>query len=424
MKTRTDEPIRERWLKAVVVALYRHRERDTDVDPEQAYHAEHAIRFVARLYTLLLEESLGPPWTVARRSVGYLTEPTSGFVVPWHLALDTSVAVLDQVAQVAERIRASARSNLCLSGSALLAESIPFVDDLDWCEYIQQPDTSLSAGLSRVVVDADQPPVLCMNVGLSHDLESKDGWKSWWRHDANVWSPAFRTDPLSEQGFSERLNGFIRGGLSFLVHGVFSQCPVRADSFMLADDPRNRDASFAFQEAPFRPEIVPRTLTSLPELGRYVDSLITDVKTMRHESQRRDSPDAAKADVDAAKLAKRLLALTRLTFLSAQATRILEVIERRSAAFALAFIERRNRLAQLARPMRACGAAWAEAHSRIEEYVANSLSERGVASGELESKAREATDVILADLGPLCDEILARVDEELSRISSNLAIST
>lgn len=255
----------------------------------------------------LAHEALHDDWEADETYNGFLKKEVGGFVlrVPWNLIpLFPDGDTLNEVCKLATEIRQGRESTICISGSFTMSKFLPYIDDLDFCEYVPISDETLFGQIAKTAVRPSE----------------------WWccykiQFVDTHWSRPWERNEIDQRTMRMIVSGAEKGKrigkCDFIVHTEINGVLTASNLILIVDDCAGQEAekfkSFPAQEAPYdHSSWVPRRLDEPLELGKYICWLRCQL--LEHE---KDNP---------AKALKRLLSLTRVLFRDDLSQRIIDFI--------------------------------------------------------------------------------------------------
>lgn len=283
------------------------------------------------IFSVLAELAVANPkrrgWTTNPKKPGFLVHALEhgGEALEIHVPLTIldsfpSAEILSELAGLAKSIRSGQDTTICLSGSAAVYSALQMVGDIDFCEYVELPSNTSSAGtpdrsFARTLAKAaslDEDGLACLKIAFSSSSS-----------EHRVISRPWSTPPSKDTDLLALARKARDGKCDFIARTRFQEI-IEVTNVVLFIDPERPDhssgeRSFPFQEAPITSigGWIPRNLDEPLVLGRYINWL-------RGEAEKQI------ADGKLGKAAKRTYALANALFRPDIADKILDLFGRRS----------------------------------------------------------------------------------------------
>lgn len=260
-----------------------------------------------------LQQSVFTEWFIDEEYPGFLIKliGSSAVIAPYFIvpAFPDEI-VLDKVSRIAEKIRLSSTSVICLSGSGAVYKSAISISDLDYLEYAKLSNTSIKVRLSAILSD---DAFYLMSV-TSKGNRIKPNTTQWESQIKNSTINPFGIDPHDSDAAAIKLDLIDRNIWSHPI-------PVSNLIIFCNDDwySAAMEKTFAAQEAILGlPLYNPNELQDPFNLGRYVYFLMGQIRTLYNNRLY-------------TKAIKRCLSLSRLFFMHNISSQISSYIESSSA---------------------------------------------------------------------------------------------
>ena len=249
----------------------------------------------------------------------FFTQSEASFAVPYFLVdIFPSDIRLQEINELAKKVRIFNDSTICLSGSGCsLGSNIP-IADLDFCEYINGIDHSLAERLVTTT-RKESSNLVCMNVTLGPKLS----WRRPWTTELQKPTPSFiKTATGALKKSKHRKVDYVANTKNLGVLEVTNKLVPLDFAYSEVGE---ANSSFSMQEVPLgNSSWVPRDLSDPIEVGRYVTWLTSEIQAQITKSQ--DAPRYA------VKALRRALPLARILIASVEAQKLRELLQDENGA--------------------------------------------------------------------------------------------